>query len=171
MFDTVDKKLVVAICAVAWLVVLAWLVLHRLGGSIPPMPMAGSNAGAISKLHTVREVEDLFSLALYQRIKPAINLQNPFYPNPKQPLPPPALPSATKSVELVYQGYFATSRGEKTAYLQVGDQSMMGTNGAKVLNVYKISDIGVNSLTLHDPSGKPLVLEFRARKIIEVPIP
>jgi hypothetical protein len=171
MFDTLEKKLITGIAVALWLAILAWLVLRQTGGAVPSAPAVKSIPGAANTLHTVRGVEDLFSLAFCRQLKPFNNLQNPFYPNPKQPMPPPVAPPKTKTIDMVYQGYFATSRGEKTAYIQAGDQFVLGTNGAKVLAVFKISEIGSNSLTLLDANGKPVILEFRSKKSIEIPIP
>ena len=169
IFDTIEKKLVIAIGTALWLLILLWLALRLLGGSIPTIPMSNNKSGSAGNLLTVRDIDEQYSLGLYRNIKPAVNLQNPFYPNPKQPLPAPVAPVTSKSIEVAYLGFFATSRGDKTAYLQLGDQTFMGTNGAKFLGNFKISEIGINSLTLLDGNGKPVTVEFRGKKTIEIP--
>jgi len=83
---------------------LGWHSLQR------PDPASISSIGA--RVNRAKQVEELFFPKPPLKIKPARNLTNPFYPNPEQPAPPPPAP-LTQDVQLVYQGYYQTSGGDK----------------------------------------------------------
>jgi hypothetical protein len=120
-------------------------------------------------MHRARHVLEPFSTNVVANFVPARDAHNPFYPNPTQPLPPPT-PASTRQVTLVYQGHYATSQGEKHAYLLAGTNLVTGPVGTTVIAGFAIVEITPQQLTLADSSGKRITLEFTVAKTIDIPL-
>jgi hypothetical protein len=170
MFGLIEKRLILAALVLAWLGFLAYQVGSRLGGALPAPPNLTSFAPLTAQMNHARQVQDALSLAPFASLKPAKSTRNPFYPNPKQPPPPPPPPPSTRKIEVLYQGFFMNSQGEKRAYIQVADQLVTGPVGTKVVANLVVADIALRTLTLKDSAGRPTVLDFNVKKAIEIPV-
>jgi hypothetical protein len=168
MIGSLEKRLIAAGLLLAWLGVILVRVVMQFGGALPVRPNLPDNSPVGARVHRAGQVESPYSLAVFASFKPARNLSNPFYPNPAQPAPPPT-PPLTRSIDVLYQGYYMTSQGVKQAYITVGDRLVIGPTGAKVVANLVIADISLRTLTLQDGTGKKLVLDFMAKKPVEVP--
>ena len=168
MWGTFEKRLLIGGVAAVWL---CWMVLQcvwQMWGHWPQPPDLSGRVKNLA-LHRARHVLSPFATNIVASFSPAKDLRNPFFPNPSQPLPPP-LAVVTRQVELVYQGFYATSQGEKRAYIQAGTQLIVGPVGTVVAADYAIADISPRTLTLANRYGKKITLDFTVSKTIEVPL-
>ena len=172
MLSFLEKRLIMAFLILIWLVWMIERFAHHWGGSTAVPPNLSSFTPMATRVNRARQIEEVLSVGYRTGLKPAQNISNPFYPNPTPPPPPPPPPPpvTTRKVELLYQGYYVTSRGEKKAYLLVGDQLLVGTPGAKVTGPLVIVDIGARALRLKDAAGKETVLDFNVKKSVELPV-
>ena len=170
MMGNTEKRLIAAGLALVWLGIILVRIITQYGGRVPARPDLPPNSPVAIQVHRPGQVENAYSLAWIARFKPAKNLSNPFYPNPTLPPPPPAPPS-TRQIEVLYQGYYMTSQGVKQAYVTVGGRLLIGSTGSKVVGNLVIADISLRTLTLQDSTGKKLILDFMAKKPVEVPAP
>ncbi|MCL5096576.1 MAG: hypothetical protein M1608_03385 [Candidatus Omnitrophica bacterium] len=162
----------VAIVALAWTGIVIYSAARHWGGHVPAPPDLSSFGAGVISSNRARQVEAAFAWTSLTNLQPAVNLNDPFFPTPGQPAPaPPAAPApSTRKVDLLYQGYYSTSQGEKRAYVLVGDQLLVGPIGTKVLANLVISDISLRTLTLKDDVGKEIRLNFDAKTTLEIPL-
>ena len=168
MWDTFEKRIATGGVTLAWL---GWMVLQcvwQMWGHWHAPPETPSRAQVLP-MHRARHVLETFSTNVAAGFLPAKDMHNPFYPNPAQPLPPPP-PLLTRQVALVYQGSFTTSQGEKHAYVLAGTNLVTGPVGTSILAGYAVTEIGPQQLTLTDPRGKKVLLEFTVPKTLEIPL-
>jgi hypothetical protein len=168
MWGTFEKRLALGAVTLVWLCWMTSQCVWQMWGH-RALPADTSSPNAILPIHRARHILEPFATNIPASFSVAKDMQNPFYPNPSQP-PPPAPPIITRQVPLLYQGFYATSAGEKRAYVQVNNQTLVGPTGTKIIAGYFISEITSANLTLADASGKKLVLEFRTSKSIEIPL-
>lgn len=149
------------------LVLLLILVLSNVGGSIlqlPQNPRRSSAGGALSKIN---RLNSLFAssnvLSLLQ-----ITNSNPFFTTFYLPAPAPK-PPATKKVDAVYQGFYQTADGRKLAFIKLGDALTVAPLGTKIAADFAVSEITFESVKLTNAAAAAQVLEFNARKQIEIP--
>lgn len=169
MLETSDKRSMISVLLLAWLGFLACQIAGNLGGASPEPPALSLFTPIGTKVNRGRQLEQTFSTAFYADFKPARNMSNPFYSIPFVPPPPPD-PPTTRRVELLYQGYFAGSQGEKMAYVLVGDQLVVGGIGSKVVAPYMMGGITPAALVLKDGTGRELMVNFNAKTQVVVPI-
>ncbi|MBM3879800.1 MAG: hypothetical protein FJ387_08785 [Verrucomicrobia bacterium] len=165
----VEKSFGLALLWLAALVALLLLVLWQSGGRLPelgPLPPPPTNGAAVAAL---RSFDYPGLLAPRPPAAVPTNAVSPFFTLQFQPPPPPP-PPATKKVELLYMGCYVSSTGDKLAYLQVVDQVLVLTNGAKVVADHMIQSISLPSMTLTNAAGQTNVLEFNVKKALDVPI-
>jgi len=153
----------------AWLVFLAYQIARNLDGGAPEPPALSFLAPIGAKVDRGHQIEQTFSTSFFSDFKPARNMSNPFYSIPFVPPPPPD-PPTTRRVDLLYQGYFVSSQGEKKAYVLVGDQLVIGGIGTKVAAQYLMGGISPGALILKDLAGKELTVSFNAKTQVVVPI-
>jgi hypothetical protein len=168
MWGTFEKRLIVGAVALAWL---SWMVLQcvwQMWGHGPAPPEASPRAHPLP-MHRARHVLEPFSTNVVANFVPAKDVHNPFYPNPTQPLPAPP-PASTRQVTLVYQGHYATSQGDKHAYVLAGTNLVTGPVGTSIIAGFAIAEIAPQQLTLSDSSGKRITLEFTVPKTIDIPL-
>ena len=70
---------------------------------------------------------------------------------------------------LLYQGIAQSSAGEKRAFLKVGEQQLVLTNGQEVLPGFILAEFSLKAATLQHTNQTNLVLPFGQQKEIEVP--
>jgi hypothetical protein len=169
MFGTYDKRSLLSALLLVWLAFLAYQIVRNLGGRTPAPPNVSFFAPIGAKVDRGHQMEQLFSTALYGDFKPARNMSNPFYSIPFV-APPPPDPPTTRQVNLLYQGYFVSSQGEKKAYVLVDSQLVIGGMGSKVVAQYFMSGISPSALVLKDGAGKELKVNFNAKTQVVVPI-
>jgi hypothetical protein len=169
MFNALDKHLVLAGGCVVWLGVVLLLVVRDLGGHLPAPPEPPVLSSPTSKIQRIRQIDELFSLSFLAQRQPATNLNNPFFAGQFQSAPPPPAPT-TRKITVVYQGFFATTHGEKNAFVKVGDQLIVGPVGTKIAADLTILAIDLGTLTLKDGAGKPTPLPFNAPQTLEIPL-
>jgi hypothetical protein len=153
----------------AWLGFLAYQIVRNLDGGMPQQPTLSFFKPIGTTVDRGQQIEETFSTGFYKDFKPARNMSNPFYSIPFVPPPPPD-PPTTKPVDLLYQGYFVSSQGEKKAYVLVGDQLVIGAIGSKVVAQYSMSGISPGALLLKDGAGKDLTVNFNIKTQVVVPI-
>ncbi len=169
MLGTYDKRSMLSALLLAWLAFLAYQIVRNLDGGMPQQPTLSSFQPIGTTVDRGQQIEETFSTGFYREFKPARNMSNPFYSIPFVPPPPPD-PPTTKLVELLYQGYFASSQGEKKAYVLVGDQLIIGTTGSKVVGQYSMGGISPGALMLRDGAGNEFMVNFNAKTQVVVPI-
>lgn len=169
MFGTSDKRSMPSMLLMAWLAFLAYQIAINLGGGTPAPPTLSFFAPIGSKVDRGHQIEHTFSTSFYSDFKAARNMSNPFYSIPFVPPPPPD-PPTTHPVDLLYQGYFSSSQGDKKAYVMVGDQLVIGGIGTKVVAQYLMGGISPSALILRDLTGKELTVSFNAKTQVVVPI-
>lgn len=169
MFGTYDKRSLLSVFLLVWLAFLAYQIVRNLGDRTPAPPNVAFLAAIGAKVDRGHQIEQIFSTTLYNDFKPARNMSNPFYSIPFVPPPPPD-PPTTRQVELLYQGYFVSSQGEKKAYVLVDNQLVIGGVGSKVVSQYFMNGISPAALVLKDGAGKELKVNFNAKTPVVVPI-
>ncbi len=168
MFGPIEKRLLWSIVLLAWLGMMIGEVLKYMSTRLPARPNISSFATMGAKVNRAKQLETAFASIDSIKLRPARNLENPFYPNPTQPPPQPPAPP-TRSVECTYQGSFTDSQGQKWAFVSVADQLSVKTIGARVIADFAITDIGQGGLSLKDSYGKVGVLPFKTKKPVTIP--
>jgi hypothetical protein len=141
---------------------------HRATGMVPPV----TNTPALRPLAGASQVHDYFSWPATVRWLPPTNTANPFFTLAIQvshPGAPAASPLATKKIDLIYRGFFETSKGVRRALIQVAEQQVLSGLGEKVVADYVAVDIALRHLNLTNPAGKTVKLEFALPQQLEVP--
>jgi hypothetical protein len=169
MFNALEKHLALAAGCAAWLCLVTFLVVKEFGGHLPAAPVLPAMSSQAAKIRRTRQIDDLFSLSFLAQRKVATNLNNPFFAGQFQTPPVPPAPT-TRKITVVYQGYFATTHGEKQAFVKVGDQLIVGPVGTKIAADLTINLIDLGTLTLKDGAGKPTPLPFNAPQTLEIPL-
>lgn len=169
MFNALDKHLLFAAGCVTWLGLVVFLVVKEFGGHLPAAPALPALSSHTVKIQRTHQIDDLFSLSFLAQRKPATNLNNPFFAGQFQSSPPAPAPT-TRKITVVYQGFFATTHGEKHAFVKVGDQLIVGPVGTKIAADLIINLIDLGTLTLKDGAGKPTPLPFNAPQTLEIPL-
>jgi hypothetical protein len=168
MLSFLERSLWLSLLVVAGLALLLLAAATRLGGRMPGLTPLREQPRTIQRALPDAQVAQWFSLPLLTRLAPATNSVNPFYTLYFEPKPPPP-PPPTKKVELLFQGWYQASSGERLAYVKLGEALLTLTNGAKVVADHAIKDIGLRTLTLTNAAGQTNVLEFNVKKALDVP--
>lgn len=163
-----ERHLLLALACLVCVSVLLFLLLSQLGGKIPERPALPSFAFRSFKSVKTAPITELLSSRIYGRLQPATNQANPFYSI--QLFPPTPPPPKTRKVEVVYQGFFSTSHGEKFAYVLTNNALLIGQVGASVVTNLNIADMNMAGLILKDPAGKEVFLPFNTKQNLEVPV-
>jgi len=115
-----------------------------------------------------RPINRLITPRVFTSLQPAVQLANPFYSIQLYPPTPP--PPKTRKAEVLFQGYFMTSHGEKYAYLMVDNKLLVGMVGTKAVANLSVADMNPAGLTLKDDTGKETFLPFNTKQNVEVPV-
>jgi len=168
MWGTFEKRLTIGGLALGWM---GWMVIHCAWQMWVHWPQRPENAVRTRPLplHRARHIAAAFFPEVAASFPAARDQSNPFFPNPSQPPPAPP-PVVTRQVEIVYQGYYATSQGEKRAFVMSGGQLFSGPPGTAVVAGFAIGEITSAAITLVHPDGRRISLDFRVPKSIEVPL-
>jgi hypothetical protein len=168
MMSFLERRLWLSLLVVAGLAVLLLAAALRLGGGVPPLSPLRERPRTMRRALPEAPVAQWFSVPLLTRPVVGSNIADIVYTLHFQPPPPPP-PPPTKKVELLFQGWYLASTGERRAYVKLGDALLTLTNGAKVVADHAIKDIGMRALTLTNAAGQTNVLEFNVKKGIDVP--
>lgn len=169
MFSHLEKHLILALAVAVWVSILLFLALGRLGNKIPEPPSLPTYAFRSYRAVKEGPIARVLSPAVLNTLKPATQQANPFYSI--QLFPPTPPPPKTRIIEVLYQGFFTTSHGEKYAYLQADNKLQISRIGAQAIGNLVVADANHKGLTLKDETGKETFLPFTNTVYrIEVPI-
>jgi hypothetical protein len=168
MFTHLEKHLLLALLVAIWVCVLVLLTLGRLQSFIPEPPTLPAYAFRTYRTVKGGPIGRLLAPTVYSSLRPATQEANPFYSIQLYPPTPP--PPKTRKVEVLYQGFFMTSHGEKYFYLQVENELVVGPVGVRTAGGLVVADMNTAGLTLKDEAGKETYLPFNEKQTLEVPI-
>ncbi|MBE7504201.1 MAG: hypothetical protein HS113_28720 [Verrucomicrobiales bacterium] len=167
MPPSLAKSFWLSVAALALLAGLLLLTLPRLGGRVPALkPLSSATNGVPDNWLAFREAERWFRPLELTRLTAQTNVLNPFFTLHFQPPPPPS----TKTVELTYLGFLASSEGLRRAFVQIDDATRVFSNGATVVANHAVQDIARRTLVLTNADGRTNVLEFRVKKALQIPL-
>src|SRR5688572_29247776 len=166
--QSLEQERLLAVLLLSGLTALLVFAALSLGGSMPELPPPKRGAGAAQRLVPVGGVDALFAASTIAQLAPPAKMLSPFYTTYYQP-PRPQAPT-TRKVELTYQGFVETAAGERRAFIRTGDTLFVGPVGSKVLADLVVAEITTRTLTLTNSAATTNVLEFNARKELEVPV-
>ena len=153
------------------------LAVLELGGELPGHIDSRRQPNLPDATILVGKIDNLFSSAVVNAMRPPSNGVNPFYttyfqPPPPQPKPvaPTPPPPTTKKIQLTFQGVYETAAGEKKAFVKVGDGLFVGSVGSNVVADLVVGEISLRSLLLKNAAAQTNLLQFNVPKEIEVPI-
>ncbi len=164
-----SRWLAVSLHLAFWL--LLYLCVRKLGGKGPEFHDANSAFLPTQAVAPVASLERLF-----QPTQPALVLASnapdlfttAFFVPPPTPAPPP--PPTTKKVPVVYQGFYVTATGPKSAILKMPEGFRMISVGQSVLTNIFVADPGMQLLVLTNQAGQTNLLPLNTQKELEVPV-
>lgn len=162
MIHFLERRLWLSLLLLGVLLAILGAAVTRLGGAMPVLRPLETQVETPPAFPAFREVGGWFAIT---SVLAATNGSNPFFTLHFQPAPPPP----TKKLALLYQGGWISSKDERRAYLTVGDQFRVLTNGATVVADHAISEITLEALTLTNVAGQTNVLHFNVSTNLEVP--
>ena len=118
----------------------------------------------------VTKLEALWSVTQYGRLIPATTRVSAFHTMYFQP-PPPPKPPTTRKIDLIYQGFYQTSSGQKQAFVKVAEGVVVGAIGARVVGDWVVDEINLRRLILKNGAAQTNLFEFNTKKQVEVPMP
>jgi hypothetical protein len=150
------------------LLVLLLLVLRDYGVGLPRFPQPHRNPD--STLYPVSEQQwgEMLATTAVPRLF-STNANSPFYTTHFQPPTPPA--PTTRLVNMIYQGYFQSTDGDKQAFVRVDDADRTVALGQALVADLAVSAIEARSLTLTNSAARTNRLEFNQSVSVEVPVP
>lgn len=166
MSPTLERSIWVSLAVLGALALIAFLTLTRLGGRVPALkPLGSTTNGYATDWSILRNAAPWFEPAPMTRLTAQTNLPNPFFTTHFQPPPPPS----TKPVELTYLGFVASEGRPRRALVQVDKTNHLFTPGAMVIAGHAVKDIARRTLILTNAAAVTNVLEFRIKKVLEIP--
>ena len=179
MINLPEKSLLLVSGILLGAVLVLFLTVRNLGGNIPKAPQLTNPPATSLDISTNEQIKEIFSKVTFAKLKPATNAVNPFFtayfkppappPPPPAPTPPPP-PPTTRKVELFYQGFLQGALGERRAFVLVGTNLLVGPIGTKVIADFKVTGISLEGMTLKNGKTTEVVVPFRAKKDVEVPV-
>jgi hypothetical protein len=160
-----ERSLWVSALLLASLAVTLLATWSRLGGRPPDLKALPRGVEPQHEWFAEMKVDPWFATNTLRQLVATTNPINPFFTRYFLPPPPPP----TKRVELLYQGCFESSDGIRKAYVRLGDQLLVLTNGAKVVADHLVQDIGLDVLTLTNAAKVTNLLPFNLQTNLEVP--
>ena len=160
-----ERNLWISLVLLGGLVVIVLAVPSWFGGRLPELrPLSHTNEPPhewFAEIHAA----DWFSTNSLRRFATATNAINPFFTRFFLPPPPPP----TKRVDLLDQGCFESSEGIRKAYVRLGDQLLVLTNGAKLVADHAVKEIRLGELILTNAAGATNLALFNVKTNLEVP--
>lgn len=166
MSNSLERSLWISLAVLLGLTVLVILTLVGLGGRVPALrPLGGATNGFSPDWFTLQDASQWFQANELARPTGQTNVLDPFFTAYFQPPPPPS----TKPVELTYLGFVDSEGRPRRALIQVDKATRLFTPGLKVVADHAVQDIARRTLILTNGSGATNVLEFRIKKVLEIP--
>ncbi len=167
-----SKWLAVAVHFALW--GLLALVLWHMGGTPPHYRDISSYSLPVQNPAPVSHVDQLLSPSKWPTVVLDTNLPSPFYttafiPAPK-PAPRPAPPPTTRKITVVYQGYFTTASGPRTAMIKLPDGIGTTALGSQIVTNNYVANLTHNTMTLTNAAGQTNLLLLNTAKELEIPI-
>jgi hypothetical protein len=169
MLTSLEKHLILALAVAFWAGLLVLLTLGRLPTTIVERPSLPTYAFRPYRAVKSGPIGRLMASAVYSNLLSATQQANPFYSIQLYPPTPP--PPKTRKIDVLYQGFFLTSHGEKYCYLKVETNLVLGRVGTKAAGNFVIADMNPAGLTLKNDAGKETFLLFNTNQMLEVPVP
>jgi hypothetical protein len=167
MLTNLEKHLILALGVAFWSGILVLLTLGRLPTTVAERPSLPTYAFRSYQAVKSSPIGRLLASGVYSNLLSATQQANPFYSIQLYPPTPP--PPKTRTIEVLYQGFFMTSHGEKYCYLQVETNLVLGRVGTRAAGTYVLADMNPAGLTLKDDAGKETFLPFNTKQKVEVP--
>lgn len=117
----------------------------------------------------VDRAEALFAVQELEKLRIDQGGVSPFHTAFFQP--PPQVRPTHQEVPVVYQGHLTTSFGLEKAFLMVGTNRVVVTNGMPVVADFVVSRIALRTLTLTGGEAGTTVLVFREPHTLRIPNP
>lgn len=166
MSSTLERSLWISLAVLLGLVVLTLLTVVRLGGRVPALkPLSNATNVVSTDWLALQNARLWFRPDELGRVASQTNLPNPFFTAYFQPPPPPS----TRPVELTYLGFMDSDNRPRRALLQVDDATRLFTAGGRVVADHTVQEIARRTLILTNGAGQTNVLEFRIKKVLEIP--
>ena len=165
--NSLERDYWLAVLLLGGLAALLAFATMNLGGSLPDLPKPNQRPASGRPSIPVGSIDALFATSTLAQLAPA-KTPNPFYTTYYQP--PTPKPPTTRRVALTYQGFVETAEGQKRAFLKVDEKLFVGPAGSKVVADLVVMSIAMRTLTLTNSAAQTNVLEFNARKELEVPV-
>lgn len=150
------------------LLVLLLLVLRDYGVGLPRFPQPQRHPDTAMFPLSDQSWEEMLANAAVPRLH-ATNAISPFFTTHFQPPKPPA--PTTRLVNMIYQGYFQSTDGDKQAFVRVDDVDRTIALGQALIADLAVSAIQTRTLTLTNSAARTNLLEFNQSVSVEVPVP
>ena len=168
MITFLERRLWLSLVIFAVVGVVVSLTALHLGGGTPGLSLLSDRTSGAFRGVPEAQVQDWFAPDNLTHLLALTNGTNPFYTLYFQPPAPPP-PPPTKKVDLLYQGCIVSSKGQPQAFIRLGENLLILTNGAKVVADHAIQSIGMKSVTLTNNAAKTNILQFNVKATLEVP--
>ncbi len=95
---------------------------------------------------------------------------NPFFTTYFKPPPKPEpKPAKDRKVSLLFQGYFASSKGTESAFIQVDDKTVVAGLSSVIVDDYALAQLNNQQATLTNSAGAEMLLPFRKPVTLTLP--
>jgi len=137
----------------------------NLGGGIPSLVRLPGGESPRWDWVRIERLAAWFSVSNVTGLESLTNRVNPFFTAYFKPPPPPQ----TKKVRVVYMGSLTSSQGDRHAFVQIEQRTLVLTNGAPVAAGFHVCEIEPSVLILTNTAGQTNRVEFRGQTMIETP--
>jgi hypothetical protein len=168
MLNALKRDRWIASLLLVGLLVLLVLVLRDYGVRLPRFPQPTRHSETAFIPVSDMQLDEMLAAASIPALR-STNFTSPFFTTHFQPPKPPA--PTTRKVNMVYQGFFQSTDGDKQAFLRVDDANRTVALGRPVIADLAVSDIQTRTLTLTNSASRTNVLEFNKTVAVEVPVP
>jgi hypothetical protein len=144
------------------------LVLRDYGVGLPRFPQPNRHPDTALFPVSNEQLEQLLANTAVPSLH-STNASSPFYTTHFQPPSPPA--PTTRQVNMIYQGHFQSTDGDKQAFVRVDDADRTIALGQSIIADLAVSAIQSRTLTLTNSASRTNVLEFNQSVSVEVPVP
>jgi hypothetical protein len=150
------------------------LVVYNLGGTAPSYRDLNSYSLPIQSPAPVSRIGQLLSPSEWPSEVIDTNAPSPFHTTaflpPPKPVAPKTPPATTRKVAAVYQGFFSSHDGPRTAVVKLADAISITPLGSPLVTNHYIADLTFKSMTLTNAAGETNLLLINTAKELEIPI-